>query len=131
MLFALEASAMTPEQVIATYWRHADPDMWGSGGPDAESRTYADQIVRGVAEELTAVDDAIRRASTNWRIERMARVDRNVLRLGTWELMRQRGVPRAVVLDEAVELAKRYGTEDSGAFVNGVLDRIADDLAVV
>ena len=131
MLFALEASAATCEQVIASYWRTTDPDMWGSGGPDADSRAYADLLVRGVAEELGPVDEAIRRASTNWRLERMARVDRNVLRLGTWELMRQRSVPRAVVLDEAVELAKRYGTEDSGAFVNGVLDRIADDLAVV
>ena len=131
MLFALEAGGATPEQVIGSYWRHVDPDMWGAVGPDAESRDYADRIVRGVATELAAIDEAIRKASTNWRLERMARVDRNVLRLGTWELMRQKEVPRPVVLDEAVELAKRYGTEDSGAFVNGVLDRIADDLALV
>jgi transcription antitermination protein NusB len=131
MLFALEASGHGVEQVIAGYWRHADPDMWGAGGADAESRAYADRIVRGVAEDPQALDEAIRRASTNWRLERMARVDRNVLRLGTWELLRSKEVPRAVVLDEAVELAKRYGTEDSGAFVNGVLDRIADDLGVV
>ena len=57
----------------------------------------------------------------------MARVDRNLLRLGAWELEHRRDIPRAVVLDEAVEIAKRYGTEESGAFVNGVLDRIADD----
>lgn len=137
MLFALEAGTLGVEQVIAAYWRHADADMWGGmwGGstPDAESRGYADAIVRGVADNQDVCDEAIRKASTNWRLERMARVDRNVLRLGTWELM-QKGavaVPRAVVLDEAVELAKRFGTEDSGAFVNGVLDRIADDLGVV
>jgi N utilization substance protein B len=58
----------------------------------------------------------------------MARVDRNVLRLGTWELVHQAGVPRAVVLDEAVELAKAYGTDDSSAFVNGVLNKVADGL---
>ncbi|HEY3236115.1 MAG TPA: transcription antitermination factor NusB, partial [Polyangiaceae bacterium] len=63
----------------------------------------------------------------NWRLERMTRVDRNVLRIGAWELLSRSDVPRAVILDEAVELAKRYGTEESGAFVNGVLDRIADD----
>ncbi len=57
----------------------------------------------------------------------MTRVDRNLLRLGAWELVKKPDVPRAVVLDEAVELAKRFGTEESGAFVNGVLDRIADD----
>jgi transcription antitermination protein NusB len=131
MLFALEAGSLGVEQVISAYWRHADPDMWGGGAPDAESRGYADSIVRGVAETQDACDEAIRRASTNWRLERMARVDRNVLRLGTWELMQKGAVPRAVILDEAVELAKRFGTEDSGAFVNGVLDRIADDLGVV
>ena len=84
--------------------------------------------MRGVAEDTEKLDGTIRAASTNWRIERMARVDRNVLRLGAWELLRAADVPRAVVLDEAVELAKRFGSEDSGAFVNGVLDRIADDL---
>jgi len=131
MLFALEAGSLGVEQVIAAYWRNADPDMWGGSAPDAESRAYADAIVRGVAEGQEACDEAIRKASTNWRLERMARVDRNVLRLGTWELMQKGVVPRAVVLDEAVELAKRFGTEDSGAFVNGVLDRIADDLGVV
>ena len=75
--------------------------------------------------------ESIRKASTNWRIERMARVDRNVLRLGTWELAQIDDVPRAVILDEAVELAKRFGSEDSGSFVNGVLDRIATDLGRV
>jgi N utilization substance protein B len=58
----------------------------------------------------------------------MAKVDRNVLRLGTWELLRRTDVPRAVILDEAVELAKAYGTEESSAFVNGVLNRVAENL---
>jgi N utilization substance protein B len=58
----------------------------------------------------------------------MARVDRNVLRLGTWELANRTDIPRAVILDEAVELAKAFGTEESSAFVNGVLNRIAEDL---
>lgn len=123
MLFALEASGGSPGRVIANYWR----DTPG----DPEGREYADGVVRGVADELTAVDEVIRKASTNWRLERMARVDRNVLRLGAWELMRSRDVPRAVILDEAVELAKRFGSEESGSFVNGVLDRIAEDLGRV
>ena len=58
----------------------------------------------------------------------MTRVDRNVLRMGAWELLERADVPRAVILDEAVEVAKRFGTEESGAFVNGVLDRIAENL---
>lgn len=122
MLFALEAGPhVSIERVIATFWRETPGDP--------EGREYADQAARGVVAELEAVDEAIRKASTNWRLERMARVDRNVLRLGAWELRESRDVPRAVILDEAVELAKRYGSEESGAFVNGVLDRIAEDLA--
>jgi N utilization substance protein B len=81
--------------------------------------------VRGALADL---DAQLSRASKNWRLERMTRVDRNVLRLGAWELAHQPDVPRAVVLDEAVELAKRFGSEDSGPFVNGVLDRVADEL---
>src|ERR1051325_5091723 len=123
MLFALEASNGSAGRVIASYWRETPGDP--------EGREYADTVVRGVADELAAVDEVIRKASTNWRLERMARVDRNVLRLGAWELMRSRDVPRAVILDEAVELAKRFGSEESGAFVNGVLDRIASDLGRV
>jgi N utilization substance protein B len=120
MLFALEANgSATAAQVIAGFWRETPGDP--------EGREYADRIVEGVAAELAAVDDEIKKASTNWRLERMARVDRNVLRLGAWELLKSAEVPRAVILDEAVELAKRYGSEDSGAFVNGVLDRIAEN----
>jgi transcription antitermination protein NusB len=123
MLFAHEASGGTAQQVIATYWRETP------GDPDG--REYADAAVAGVVEELGSVDEIIRKASTNWRLERMARVDRNVLRLGAWELLSRKDVPRAVTLDEAVELAKRFGSEESGAFVNGVLDRIAEDLGRV
>jgi len=122
MLFAMEANtSATTAQVISSFWRETPGDP--------EGREYADRIVEGVASDLTAVDEAIKNASTNWRLERMARVDRNVLRLGAWELLKSPDVPRAVVLDEAVELAKRYGSEDSGAFVNGVLDRVAENLA--
>jgi len=123
MLFAFEAGGGTVEQVIASYWRETPGDP--------EGREYADRAVRGVVSELEGLDEIIRKASTNWRLERMARVDRNVLRLGTWELRRSTDVPRAVILDEAIELAKRFGSEESGAFVNGVLDRVASDLGRV
>ena len=120
MLFGIEASGSGADAAIRDYWR----EMPG----DAEGRPYADEIVRGVLADKDAADERIRAASTNWRLERMTRVDRNLLRIGAWELVYKSEVPRPVIIDEAVELAKRYGTEDSGAFVNGVLDRIADDL---
>jgi len=119
MLFALDASGAPADSVILDYWRETPGD--------AEARAYADDLVRGIAGDLEGIDTRIRSASKNWRLERMTRVDRNVLRLGAWELQNHQDVPRAVILDEAVEIAKRYGTEESGSFVNGVLDRIADD----
>lgn len=119
MLYAVETTGNRAEQVIGDFWRELPGD--------AEGRDYADTIVRGVTENTEHVDDLIRAASKNWRVERMTRVDRNILRIGAWELEQSRDVPRAVIIDEAVELAKRYGTEESGAFVNGVLDRIAED----
>lgn len=125
MLFQFEASGVSADRVVELFWRTtADADFQ----PDPEGRSYADTVVRGVVSSLTAVDQRITSASQNWRVERMSRVDRNLLRMGTWELMVQKDVPRAVVIDEAVELAKSYGTEDSSGFVNGVLDRIANDL---
>ena len=119
MLYAVEAGDALAEQVIRDFWRELPGD--------AEDRAYADEAVRGVVAALAATDARIQAASTNWRLERMTRVDRNLLRLGAWELEHRPDIPRAVILDEAVQLAKRYGAEESGAFVNGVLDRIADD----
>jgi N utilization substance protein B len=120
MLFAIEATGNDAEQAIFDFWRELPGD--------AEGREYADQLVRGVRQDLERIDERIRAASQNWRLERMARIDRNALRLGAYELQTRTDVPRAVILDEAVELAKRFGSDESSKFVNGVLDRIADDL---
>jgi transcription antitermination protein NusB len=116
----MEASGVSADEASDLYWRSFGADA------DPESRAYADQCVRGVAALRESLDKQIGEASQHWRIERMTRVDRNVLRLGSWELVERTDVPRAVVLDEAVELAKTYGNDDSGAFVNGVLNRVAD-----
>ena len=94
----------------------------------AEGRDFAQLLVRGVAEQAAAIDEMIRKVSEHWRLERMPRVDRNILRLSAYELMFMPEVPRRVTLNEAVELAKRYGSDGSAGFVNGVLDRIATDI---
>lgn len=120
MLFAIDATGSDVDDAIRDFWRELPGD--------AEGREYADQLVRGVRADADKLDERIRAASQNWRIERMARIDRNALRLGAYELLTRTDVPRAVILDEAVELAKRFGSEESSKFVNGVLDRIADDL---
>jgi len=121
MLFQLEGSGVSADQAIDLFWRTYED-------ADPEGKVYADAIVRGVADNLDGIDKKVTAASQNWRLERMSRVDRNLLRLGTWELMFRSDVPRAVILDEAVELAKSFGTDESSGFVNGVLDRIAENI---
>jgi N utilization substance protein B len=86
------------------------------------------QLVRGVALHHDDVDAMLRKFSEHWALERMPAVDRAVLRLGAYELGWEREVPSAVVISEAVELAKQYSTKDSGRFVNGLLGRIAEEL---
>jgi N utilization substance protein B len=122
MLFQMEQSGSPPDEVIELFWRSFIADA------DPDGRPYADPAVIGVAATREGLDGHISQASAHWRLERMSRVDRNVLRLGTWELAHRADVPRAVILDEAVELAKTFGTDESSAFVNGVLNRIADTL---
>jgi len=92
---------------------------------DATAQAFARELVTAAAERAARLDELIAASSKNWRIDRMSRVDRNILRLGACELVAFRDVPVKVVINEAVELAKRFGTAESSAFVNGVLDRIA------
>lgn len=94
------------------------------------ARDFAWALVEGVDAARSALDDEISRFAQNWRVERMAAVDRNVLRIATFEL-RQGESPAAVVLDEAIELARDFGADKSPAFVNGVLDAIAGQRAGV
>ena len=89
------------------------------------AQAFAQELVAAAAARGAEIDELITSASKNWRIDRMSRVDRNILRLGACELIAFRDVPVKVVINEAVELAKRFGTAESSAFVNGVLDRIA------
>lgn len=87
-----------------------------------EAFLYACRLVEGAEQHRSAIDERIRAQAENWRLERMPSVDRNILRLAIYEMWYQNDVPKLVVVDEAVELAKRFGSEQSGRFVNGVLD---------
>jgi N utilization substance protein B len=88
------------------------------------ARAFAEELVAGVATARDELDALLARHARNWRLSRMAAVDRNVLRIGAWELCHS-DTPTSVVLDEAIELARRFGAESSPAFVNGVLDAVA------
>jgi len=103
---------------VPRFWRH-----FGKGG---HVPPYLAKLVEGVEVHQQELDTLIRQHSEHWRLERMAAVDRNLLRLALYELLHQPEVPAKVVINEAVELAKRYGSEESGSFVNGILDRVRE-----
>ena len=88
------------------------------------AQEFATRLVQGTSEQIKAIDKCLTKHASNWTLERMAVVDRNILRLSVYELLYSQETPPKVVINEAVELAKRFGTTDSGKFVNGVLDSI-------
>jgi len=91
---------------------------------DREARAFAQRLVQGVHEHAEQIDQAIRDVAQNWDIGRMAVIDRNVLRLATFELLHCEDIPPKVAINEAIELGKRYSTANSGAFINGILDKV-------
>jgi transcription antitermination protein NusB len=91
---------------------------------DGEDFNFVESLVRGVSAERPGFDQLLEESSEHWKVSRMPRIDRNILRLATYELLKCPETPAAVVLDEAVELAKRFGEAKSPSFVNGILDRI-------
>lgn len=120
ILYPLDVSASTLDGVddaIARFFENFDAD--------GRARERAEEIVRGVVREREKIDALIGEHSPRWKIERMALVDRNVLRLCVHELLFDAETPAAVVIDEGVEIAKRFGAEQSASFVNGVLDSAA------
>ena len=119
VLYALDFNQGDAAEAVATYWQIFELDV------DERSMEFAKELVAQTQVNLARIDDAIQSASRNWRLERMSRVDRNILRLATYELVHSPDVPVKVVINEAVELAKRYGAAEAPAFVNGILDRIA------
>jgi N utilization substance protein B len=120
LLYARDGDPATDVTGAAAAWAEAfDLEI------DPTAQAFARDLVAAAAEHGAQIDALIGASSKNWRIDRMSRVDRNILRLGACELVAFRDVPVKVVINEAVELAKRFGTAESSAFVNGVLDRIA------
>lgn len=91
---------------------------------DVETRRFAQRLVAGTLECRDDIDVVIQNVAQNWSISRMAVIDRNVLRLATYELMHCQDIPPKVAINEAIEIGKRYSTQNSGAFINGILDKI-------
>jgi transcription antitermination protein NusB len=113
MLFQWDMSQQDPSRLEAKFWRSAKAAD--------KTRAFANELFEGAAKDASALDELIGKHAENWRFERLAAIDRAILRLGIYEI-REAETPPKVVLNEAVELAKKFSSEESGAFVNGVLD---------
>lgn len=121
-----QAAGQSAEQLLSDLLAaRVDGEDMDSSGLEQADVDYARQLIQGVLSRGEELDKLIDEASTNWRVKRMPLVDRNILRLTTFELLACLDVPHSVAINEAVELAKRFGDVDSKAFVNGILDRIA------
>ena len=116
MLYEAETSGAPIEEVVAHFWRDGDV-------PE-EVRSFSERLARGALEAADEIDRLLSANLDHWRLERLGIVDRNVLRVAVYEFLHEAETPRIVVIDEAIEVAKRFGGEDSGQFVNGILDAL-------
>ncbi len=113
MLFQWDMSQQLPEKL--------EPIFWKSAKAAEQTRTFANQLFEGAAHDAKALDELIGKHAVNWKLERVAAIDRAILRLALHE-MRATDTPVKVVINEAVDLAKKYSSDDAGGFVNGILD---------
>lgn len=114
LLYQYELTDASPEEMQAGF------EEWSNATEVVQE--FADGLLRGTLAYLEEIDAELVRQTTHWRLERLAAVDRNILRLAMYELIYEMQTPHAVVIDEAIEIAKKFGAKDSGRFVNGVLD---------
>jgi transcription antitermination protein NusB len=109
------------EEALVMFWQTqqetADP-----------TRKFAEELIRGACEHRAAIDEKIQKYTEHWELQRIAAVDRNILRLAIYEMLFRDDIPPVVSINEAVDIAKKFSTKESGAFVNGILDRLRSDL---
>ena len=123
MLFQSDMGKQTADQVTKTFWAQRS-DV------EDDARGFAEDLFRVANERLAEIDAAIQKHADNWRLERMAAVDRNVLRAGVAEFLGYPKTPKPVIINEALEIARKFSSPESVHFINGVLDSIAKDLGV-
>jgi N utilization substance protein B len=118
VLYQIDITKSDARSTIEDFWKNRETDT------EAAVKEFAEGIIAGVMEHKDEIDKAISEAAENWGLSRMAVVDRNILRLTAYELLHRQDIPPKVSINEAIEIAKKYGDQDSGKFVNGILDRI-------
>ena len=115
-LFSMDMTGVASEEMFERFSEHYPPS--------AKSRPFFLSLVKGVRDAQVAIDQLIERYSTNWRLRRMSCVDRNILRIAVFEILFCEDIPFKVSINEAIDIGKKFGTADSGAFINGILDSI-------
>jgi N utilization substance protein B len=123
MLYQAEVGRLSAPLVRGVFWEVGDAEP-----PGAEARAFAERLAEGTTESLDRIDPLIESHSQHWRLARMPIIDRIILRMAVYEILAEPDTPRPVIIDEALELAKRYSTPDAARFVNGVLDAIRRSL---
>lgn len=116
VLYQIDITEDSAENLLSAFWVNKNIE--------SEVKDFARALVNGVVENMKRIDETITKYASNWKLTRMAVIDRNVLRLATYELLYCEDIPPKVSINEAIDLAKKYGDMDSGKFVNGILDRI-------
>jgi N utilization substance protein B len=125
MLYQTEVGRVSAHEAVVTYWpAHDSPQDLSD-----EARTFANGLVRGTLERVNEADALIASHARNWRLERMAIIDRLVLRLAIYEMLAEPGTPAKVIINEAIELARTFSGEDPVPFINGVLDAVRKTIA--
>ena len=99
--------------------------FWAEYKPDDEVKAFAEEIIKGTYKHLAEINKLIHECAKNWTLDRMGVVDRNVLRMAVYEILYRMDIPTSVTINEAIEIAKKFGTDESGSFVNGILDSVA------
>ena len=122
VLYQMDITRDAYDVCLSNFWQaHIEEHI------EEEIKNFAGELVKGVADNLEVIDGKIAQYAANWQLKRMAFVDRNVLRLGSYELMFRNDIPLKVSINEAVELVKKYSGPEAGKFVNGILDKIKPD----
>jgi N utilization substance protein B len=122
-----QQAAAIAEERAGAHWNQP-VDLPPPTAEESETRLFADPLIRGVLENREAIDEKIRVNAKNWEFHRIAAVDRNVMRLAIYEMLYRQDIPPVVSINEAVDIAKKFSTQDSGKFVNGILDKIRGEV---
>ena len=126
-LYQFDANKTPLDEALALFWvLRSGPD--GKTPTPEKTRVFAENLIRGVAREREAIDAKIQSFSQNYQLHRIAAVDRNILRMGIYEMLHCAEVPPVVAINECIEIAKKFGSDESGRFVNGILDRLRKEL---